>query len=528
MQRCEACGGVHPVPADVLRAAQAYRAARANMPLQLRESADITMLAGGAERALRGFRIAAGIMGAPLALLFVIGCILASGRSFDASRERAFLAPGLLAPLIVLLVIGWLVRRELVARRTAIESLMWARPVADVPGAFMCRMCSAPIEANESKSASVSCRYCGTPNMVSPEVSRSAAKLAMSDYAEHARAVLARVEKRWQRWGVPAFAAPVIVGAALYFGGASWAKARASEERPIDSNEVFQRTTCADYSWGRLSRTGAVPASHACAGETTHRSVTPLPVASLLGARVGCDPVWEKANTTTTGTPTLKVIGLFVDGLGRPKVRVDAGFGLHGTCLVEGLEVLVPPAEPPPKAFTPEEAPKPPAIPEPPLDSPTWPAKERRVTLTWRVPVIAKDEAESEQPIDLAVRVGGVTHRVELGILHEGSLVPRFQKPCRSTSAGPSPSGGRDDARLALGTAGDYGYAVRRESSTTLAILSYSTDDGNCPDEKGEAQACAPQSLVIRRVTIPEGAAPEERVVTVDAAGKEHAFACAK
>lgn len=524
-QRCEACGGVHPVPADVLRAAQAYRAARANMPLQLRESADITLLAAGAQSALRGFRIAAGLMGAPLALAFVIGCLLASGRSFDVTRERAFVAPGLMAPLVVLVIVGWLVRRELAARRTAIESLMWARPIADVPGAFACRMCSAPIEANEATSASVACRYCGTPNMVSAEVSRNAAKLALVDYSAHASAVLARATRRWQGWGALAFAAPVVIGAILYFGGASWARKRAAEELPLDPNATVQRTTCPDYSYGILSRTAFVPPYHACSGDATPRTVTVQPLGALVGAAVGCDPTWEKPGTTIANAPKLKVSAVFVDGLGRPKVRVDAGFGLRGVCLVEGLEVALPRSGPQPKAFTPEDAPKPAAAPEAPLDAPAWPTHERRASLVWRVPVApaaADGMPADERPLELLVRIGAVSHRVSLGALPDGRFDARLQGPCLKTK----PDAGVAEAavsRLAMGTGGDYGYLVRRDAGT-LAIASYS-EDKSCSDDAGTGHPCT-RAVILRRVALPERVALDERFVTVDAKGRERPLVC--
>jgi hypothetical protein len=173
------------------------------------------------------------------------------------------------------------------------------------------------------------------------------------------------------------------------------------------------------------------------------------------------------------------------------------------------------------------------------IDAPPWPARDKRVTLTWLVPPAAPDprtvpggDSASMHDVTLAVRVGQVERRVHLGAVQGGPVVPKNQKACaqelRISSRGAQNLRARQDvATMPIGHSGDYGYAVRRDTATSLAVVAYSTDDGNCPDAKGNAHPCPRQSVVLARVQIPEGAAFEEALTAIDDTGKERPFACA-
>lgn len=164
------------------------------------------------------------------------------------------------------------------------------------------------------------------------------------------------------------------------------------------------------------------------------------------------------------------------------------------------------------------------------VDSPPWPAGEKRVHLKWLVPSGSDHPGEGTGPPDvhLVVGVGRIARPVSLA-LQDGPVLSQHQNQCARLLRGQSTKGLRDVEDLAaipMGRQGDHGYAVRRDTPTSVAVLAYSQDDGNCPDERGEARLCPKQSMAIQRVQIPESATFEESIRVVDRAGKEHPFPC--
>lgn len=344
--RCAACGQEHPVPPELARAARVYREARANVPLQLQQTSHIEELVSQASTIAHRFRIAAAILAAPLLVLFAFGLHEATLWARDATRHRVLFAPSYLLPLLVLIGSGAFVWARLARSRAAVEALLWARPMSDVPGELACRMCGAPLGAGATPRGTVKCRYCHRDNMVGPEISRRAAKLALVDYATHARSVLdqlgAGVAAR--RWAVLlALAAPLLVLAALFGVARGVASRLESERRPFDPSIAYVLVQCPSDDVATVWKASAPGGTQACL-DAEEPVLLPFDARDLRGAPVlGCDVRWNQEVTVTTSSPRLRATDLHSDGLGRNHVAVDAGFGLFGRCLIEGARLRVPP-----------------------------------------------------------------------------------------------------------------------------------------------------------------------------------------
>jgi hypothetical protein len=346
--RCAACGEEHPVPPDIARAARVYRDARANVPLQLQQTGHIEELISHANVNVQRFRIAAGLLAAPLLGLFVFGLHEATLWASDATRPRALFAPTCIAPLLVLIGSGAFVWARLARSRAAVESLLWARPMADMPGELACRMCGAPLGAGATSRGTVKCRYCHRDNMVGPEISRRAAGLALVDYATHSRSVFDRLGSgRSGRWPVLlAIAAPLVVLAVLFAITRSVAARLASERRPFEPSIAYVKVQCPIDDFARLRKASAPGYMQACV-EDDKPVLAPFDAGSLRGATIlSCSVGWQAEVGLTGSAPELKVIELYSDGLTRNHVAVDAGFGVRGECLVEGISLRMPPLRP--------------------------------------------------------------------------------------------------------------------------------------------------------------------------------------
>ncbi len=170
------------------------------------------------------------------------------------------------------------------------------------------------------------------------------------------------------------------------------------------------------------------------------------------------------------------------------------------------------------------------------FDSPAWPTGQRHVKFTWVVPLSTPDathpemEALRRRDLQLVVQVGSKEWRTVL-VAH-GPLLPEYQAPCRRlASPGTAAAEGvlrrpDDLAAIQFGRGSFGGYAVRKDTNRSIAIHSWSWDDGGCPDEKGDTHPCPRESVLVRRVAVPESATFEELLVGIDAAGKEHPFSC--
>jgi hypothetical protein len=162
------------------------------------------------------------------------------------------------------------------------------------------------------------------------------------------------------------------------------------------------------------------------------------------------------------------------------------------------------------------------------LDSPAWPADGKLVKLAWVVPPSSPDPAYPDmesmvrRDLQLIVRVGNVERRLVLAA--SGPLLPEHQKACGAAEGTLREPG--DLATIQFGRGSFGGYAVRKDSPTSIAVHSWSWDDGGCPDEKGDAHPCPRESTVVRRVQVPASATFEETLEGVDAAGGRHPFSC--
>ncbi len=337
--RCATCGQDHAVEPELARAAEAYRLARANLPLQLAQSADIDAISAESNLVAHRFRVAAGVLSGPLLVLAVVGLVLRSGPFDDTHRWGRFFTPTFETPLLALVGTGavawWLLRR----RRGSIERLLWARSLEDAPGVLACRMCGGPLEARAEASAVVSCRYCHADNMVGPEVSAAAAKLALTDYVAHASSVLDGATKRATT--VVARIALLVPLLALLVAGlaqrSAWRRLQAARG-PANAVTSYQAVHCREATQACLHRVGEDVQSECYGGPPT---VTVVHAAELVGRPiVESDVVWDQKVDMVGAVPDLHVVGVASDGLGRNHVRAEGAFGMRGDGLIEGLCVV--------------------------------------------------------------------------------------------------------------------------------------------------------------------------------------------
>ena len=342
--RCAACGEEHPVKPDLARAAEAYREARANLPLQLTQAGRIDALLAESRVIFDRFRRGAAVLSAPLLVLFLVGLRLMTLWQEDAYRGYALYAPPLLLPLSVFLIMSVIAWRLLARRRAVVESLLWARPMKDVPGTFACRMCGGQLAAETANNAVIKCRYCQTDNMLGPAVSRAAAAHVLDDYVAHATAVLARVSgpnARWGRWlARSVIVTPLLVLVVLLFGARLLRGRLEAERLPPDEAISYVKVHWPREAAACIHRADVDPAQ-AWNGAASRRSDSPIFEARSfsVGAFVG-----QGAFEFPQNIDDLRVTGLFRDGLGRNHVLVSAPFGVGGESLVTGLCIAEPTA----------------------------------------------------------------------------------------------------------------------------------------------------------------------------------------
>lgn len=339
--RCDACGHEHPVEPALLRAAEIYRVSRKNVPLRLQQTGDIEALASKARATLNRFRVAAALLGAPLFVLFVVGLHHATLWRSEMDRPRTLYAPSMILPALVLTVAAALTWRRMASLRREIESLLWARPLADVPGQLGCRMCGGPLGVHPAR-GSVTCAYCRADNVVPPEASRLAAKLALLDYGEHARRVLARVEKGGGRaLAVFTFVGP-LAALVVSFGAAHTTIPRLVAKRlPPNLEIAYVEAACPSEATRRsfVQKVGE-PWTHYCLPDGEKPTTKPFALDRLRGAQgLLCDGAFPSGGKSVAGAGyfPVKYVDVFSDGFGRNKVVVDTGFLPHGSCFVHDL-----------------------------------------------------------------------------------------------------------------------------------------------------------------------------------------------
>jgi hypothetical protein len=327
------------VSGEVREANQAYREARANAPMRIQQAGDITALVAHANQMMRALRIAAGLLGAPLFVLFLFGLGHVPSWDDEAARPNAALAPGLIAPFVVLLASSAAVAVRLARRRRAVESLLWARPLADHPEQLGCRTCGASLGVTPAQRATVTCTYCRTESIVGPEIAKRAAKLASVNYTAHAN----RVFTTEGGYGWVALAPLVLPLLTLAIGipaSRSLQKKLLAKRKPYDASIAYVVERCPSEKRGLLVTTRSRAPRPTCDDSSEHRGTSPFAPSTLRGERLyACDVVWT--TTATVSNAELQVVDLVSDGFGRNIAVIDAGFGIRGTCLLDGATVDV-------------------------------------------------------------------------------------------------------------------------------------------------------------------------------------------
>lgn len=352
--RCGACDAEHRVPDKLRRAAEAYRAARANLPLQLRQTRDIDELSGQASAYVHRFRRTVAILGGPLLLLFVYGLAkLPGAEATDQQIPSVVYAPAYLAPFVVLVLTGLLAWRNSVRRREAIESLLWARPLADVPGSFGCRMCGGPLPGTVSRSVTVTCSYCRSDNVVGAAISRKAAKIAATDYARHASDVVQRLgvgegtrdSRGRHSWSArTAIALPLLVLALLYGLGHYLESSLGRSQRLPDTSVEYTLWQCPSAPFAEVRKADRPPPKQRCPRDDDERRARPITLAELGQARLEwCGATFEPGSSLFAVSKGSRVIEVFSDGFGRNRFRIEGDRGSKGVCSVEEAEIQVKP-----------------------------------------------------------------------------------------------------------------------------------------------------------------------------------------
>lgn len=158
-----------------------------------------------------------------------------------------------------------------------------------------------------------------------------------------------------------------------------------------------------------------------------------------------------------------------------------------------------------------------PAVPGPPM-----PPEGKRLEITWLVG--PPDASGRERRVDLRIVVQGAEHRIALGT-EQGALLPENETVC----AGPQyPRGPDEVAKITFYEGGAGGFTVRRRADGALDVVRWSQDDGACPDDAGEVQACPVEEHTIATVPLPQGRRVAESIRLLDARGREGAFDCAR
>ena len=335
MVRCSSCGQEHPVEPDLARAAEAYRRAQANLPLQLAQTADIDAISGASNLVAHRYRVAAGVLAGPLTVLALAGLVLRASPHDDTHRNRFFFTATYEAPLLVLVATGLGALLLLRRRRAAIERLLWARALADVRGALVCRMCGGPLESHPGSSAVVACRFCHADNMVGAEVSAEAARLALADYVGHASSVIDGTTRRAGDFLAQAAIALPLLALVVIFS-AQWRdwKHALAQRRPPDAT-LYEQVHCGQQRMACLHHAGEdlhdacdqgpMQVSATSAGQLAGRAIEPS------------DLAWDDGIELIGDVTDLRVTQIYRDGLGRNHVRAAAAFGVKGDALVEGL-----------------------------------------------------------------------------------------------------------------------------------------------------------------------------------------------
>jgi hypothetical protein len=143
------------------------------------------------------------------------------------------------------------------------------------------------------------------------------------------------------------------------------------------------------------------------------------------------------------------------------------------------------------------------------------------LSLAW----IVRPGDPKDRRVELRVAVDGTEQRLALGPPQQGALLPENQSVCD----GPQYAKERDEiAKITFYEAGAGGYAVRRGADGAFAVVAWAQDDGACPDDAGDVQACPVEERVVAKPNAPGGRRVVESLRLLDARGGERAYDCAR
>jgi hypothetical protein len=147
-------------------------------------------------------------------------------------------------------------------------------------------------------------------------------------------------------------------------------------------------------------------------------------------------------------------------------------------------------------------------------------------TLTWLVhPDLPVKHPEVDYPLTPVDLVAG-TERIALKP-QLGALKAINQSACAGkVSIEQYPLDKGEVAKITFYEGGAGGYFVRRVAPLQLALYSWELGDGACPDAKGEPGACPRKEKKLRTIAVPAGAAIVQKLMMVDAKGKQTPYAC--
>jgi hypothetical protein len=141
------------------------------------------------------------------------------------------------------------------------------------------------------------------------------------------------------------------------------------------------------------------------------------------------------------------------------------------------------------------------------------------LALTWLV----GPPTPKARRVDLRVAIDATERCFALGS-ESGGLLPENQSACGGPQYAKEPA---EIAKLTLYEAGAGGFAVRRRAGGSLEIVHWAEDDGACPGDGGEVEACPVEVRQVATLPAPGNRRVVESIRLVDARGRERPYVCA-
>lgn len=142
------------------------------------------------------------------------------------------------------------------------------------------------------------------------------------------------------------------------------------------------------------------------------------------------------------------------------------------------------------------------------------------VSLTWTVhPPVGQGE-QAKRRLELVVRSGAQSKRVDLGP-QIGALLPQNQSVCGAKQIAYKKQG-KDVAKVTFYIGGAGSFAVTRTKPETLEVVEIHASDGYCPTNDCETRR------VVTTIPVPADATFVEALTDIEVAGKEKPFDCGK